>query len=150
MIKGVMAKKINRYEDPRGWLVELFRNDETDYRPAMAYASMTKPGVSRGPHEHVRQTDFFIFPGPGDFKVYLWDVRESSETKGEYVSFDVGSKNPSIVVVPPGVVHGYKCISDENGLCINLADKLYKGEDKKEEADEIRWEQKEDSPYKIE
>jgi len=52
--------------------------------------------------------------------------------------------------VPPGVVHGYKCVSDTSAYCINFPDKLYKGEDKKEEMDEIRWEQKEDSPYKIE
>jgi len=51
--------------------------------------------------------------------------------------------------VPPGVVHGYKCVSAEGGMSINLPDKLYKGEGKVEEVDEIRWEDRKDSPYKI-
>ena len=34
-------------------------------------------------------------------------------------------------------------------MSINLPDKLYKGDGKKEEIDEIRWEQDLESPYKI-
>ena len=48
----------------------------------MAYVSVTKPGVIRGPHEHVNQTDMFVFVGPGEFELHLWDRRESSPTKG--------------------------------------------------------------------
>jgi hypothetical protein len=46
-------------------------------------------------------------------------------------------------------VHGYKCISDVPAYSINLPDKLYKGKDKSEEVDEIRWEKDENSPFKI-
>ncbi|MHB8904269.1 MAG: dTDP-4-dehydrorhamnose 3,5-epimerase family protein, partial [Patescibacteria group bacterium] len=73
----------------------------------------------------------------------------NSETKGEAMDFEVGIDSPTLVVVPPGVVHGYKCISDIPALSINLPDKLYKGEGKKEEIDEIRWELDSNSPYKI-
>ena len=65
------------------------------------------------------------------------------------MKIETGENNPVLAIVPPGVVHAYKCISDENAWCINLPDKLYKCEGKKEEVDEIRWENKEDSPYKI-
>jgi dTDP-4-dehydrorhamnose 3,5-epimerase len=51
------------------------------------------------------------------------------------------------VVVPPGVVHGYKNISDRDGMVLNYPDKLYKGWGKKEEVDEIRHEDKEDEFY---
>ena len=61
----------------------------------------------------------------------------------------VGADNPTLVVVPPGVVHGYKCISEVDALCINLPNKLYRGENKSEEVDEIRWEKDPSSPYKI-
>jgi dTDP-4-dehydrorhamnose 3,5-epimerase len=149
MIEGVIIKKINRYADERGWLGEFFRTDETDYRPGMAYLSWTKPGVIRGPHEHERQADFFIFSGPGDFELHLWDRREKSATKGEHLVETFGESNPASVIVPAGVVHGYKCVSAKDGLSLNLPDKLYKGKDKKEEVDEIRWENNSDSPYKI-
>jgi len=61
----------------------------------------------------------------------------------------VGQSNPVMVIVPPGVVHGYKAIGDQDAWSINLADKLYRGTNKTEEVDEIRWEQIADSPYKI-
>lgn len=149
MINGVIVKKLNKYEDERGWLTEIFRNDEDDYQPAMSYISETKPGVVRGPHEHVHQTDAFVFIGPGSFELHLWDRREDSPTKREHFKEVFGVDNPASIIVPPGVVHGYKCVSQDPGWCINLPDKLFMGKDKKEEIDEIRWEDKDDSPYSI-
>jgi len=143
MIEGVVIKKLNKFEDSRGWLAEIYRQDETTFKPEMAYVSVTKPGISRGPHEHVKQSDCFVFIGPGNFELYLWDK------KGAEMKIEVGEDNPTMVIVPPGVVHGYKCVGNKDAYCINLPDKLYKGEDKKEEIDEIRWEEDPSSPYKI-
>jgi len=144
-----VIKQLTKYEDARGWLAEIYRSDETDYRFPMAYISATKPGVTRGPHEHKKQSDCFVFLGPGNFELYLWDARAGSKTKGGHVKSEFGEKNPAMIIVPPGVVHGYKNISPVDAWCINLPDKLYKGEGKKEEIDDIRWEEKADSPYKI-
>lgn len=149
MIKDVVIKKLNKYNDERGWLSEIYRVDEDKYQPVMSYVSVTKPGVKRGPHEHVEQSDCFVFLGPGSFELHLWDKREGSETNGEYFHEVFGENNPAAIIVPPGVVHGYKCVSDSDGWCINLPDKLYKGEGKSEEIDEVRWEEDENSPYKI-
>lgn len=150
MINGVIIKKLNKYEDDRGWLAEIYRHDEVDYLPAMSYISVTKPGVVRGPHEHVRQSDFFIFPGPGIFEIYLWDNRKDSDTYGWHFKFRAGEDSPGLVIIPPGVVHGYKCVSDHPAWSVNMPDKLYKGVNKADqEVDEIRWEQDPDSPFKI-
>jgi len=144
MIDGIIIKKINKYNDERGWLSEIWRNDELiDYQPVMAYISITKPGVVRGPHEHKEQSDCFIFVGPGEFELHLWDK------KGAHEIIKAGESNPILVIVPPGVVHGYKCISKVDAMSINLPDKLYKGKNKQEEIDEIRWEIDPQSPYKI-
>ncbi len=143
MIEDVIVKKLNKFEDSRGWLTEIYRQDETTFQPEMAYVSVTKPGVARGPHEHTQQSDCFVFVGPGNFELYLWDK------KGGEMKIEVGGNNPTMVIVPPGVIHGYKCIGDKDAYCINLPDKLYKGEGKREEIDEIRWEEDPNSPYKI-
>jgi len=148
-MQGVIIKKLEKYTDERGWLTEIYRNDEFDFKPAMSYVSITKNGVVRGPHEHKNQSDCFVFLGPGNFELHLWDNREISKTKGENLKIEVGENNPTMVIVPPGVIHGYKCVSKEDAYCINLPDKLYKGENKKEEVDEIRWENMKDSPFKI-
>ncbi len=149
MMTGLIIKDLKQYEDDRGYLMEIFRQDEISVVPVMSYLSWTKPQVVRGPHEHQAQTDYFVFPGPGDFRLYLWDNRPDSLTHGEYLVLEVGATRPCIVIVPPGIVHGYKCISSGAALSINLPDKLYKGENKQAEIDEIRWEEMADSPYKI-
>lgn len=149
MIKDVKIRKLNRFSDDRGWLAEIYRQDEERYQPVMGYISVTEPGVIRGPHEHKFQADCFVFAGPGNFELHLWDRREGSETEGEYLKMEVGENNPVTIIVPPGVVHGYKCIGETSAYSVNLPDKLYKGEGKKEEIDEIRWEIDPESPYKI-
>jgi len=149
IMEGVIIKKLDKFEDARGWLSEIWRSDENEFSPEMAYVSVTKPGMIRGPHEHKFQSDGFVFWGPGNFELYLWDNRENSPTFKEELKIEVGKNNPSLVVVPPGVVHGYKCISDSDAYCINLPNKLYAGIGKKEEVDEIRWEKDLESPFKI-
>ena len=150
MIPGVTIKKLNKYNDERGWLAEIYRDDELEYQPLMSYVSVTKPGVVRGPHEHKYQSDCFVFVGPGTFELHLWDRQKDSPTKEEYIKIKAGEDEPTMIIVPPGVVHGYKCVSKTGGWCINLPNKLYKGKDKQEEVDEIRWETDANSPYKIE
>jgi len=115
----------------------------------MSYFSKTLQGVVRGPHEHETQSDQFVFTGPGNFEFHLWDNREGSKTYGQHEVMEVGENNPTSIFVPPGVVHGYKCLSEE-GYDLNLPDKLYKGEGKKDEVDEIRHENDDNSPFRIE
>jgi dTDP-4-dehydrorhamnose 3,5-epimerase len=118
--------------------------------PAMAYLSMTKPGVARGPHEHAGQTDYFCFLGPSNFKIYLWDARADSPTCGVKQFFFAGLDSPKLVIVPPGVVHAYKNVGIEHGLVFNAPDKLYAGEGRLSPVDEIRHEDREGSPFGLE
>ena len=148
-IAGVIIKELQKYNDDRGWLAEIYRDDETDFRPVMSYVSITKPGAARGPHEHVKQSDCFVFVGPGTFTLHLWDNRQNSPTYGEHFTAEYGEECPAAVIIPPGVVHGYKCVSKIPSLVINLPDALYGGQGKQEEVDEIRWEKDPNSPFKI-
>jgi dTDP-4-dehydrorhamnose 3,5-epimerase len=149
-IEGIIIEKLTKFSDERGFLVETFRIDNLpdNLQPAMSYVSYTKPGITRGPHEHLKQTDMFCFMGLGNFKIKLWDNRQESKTYGYYMEVTGGEDNPIRVIVPPGVVHGYKNISQETmGMVLNYPDKLYRGWDRKEEVDEIRHEDKEDEFY---
>lgn len=150
-IDGVIWKPLTFYRDQRGWLCELFRHDElpAEYHPVMAYVSMTEPGVARGPHEHVDQSDYFCFIGPSDFKVYLWDARPKSPTYGNKEVRVVGDAAAFGLVVPPGVVHAYKNVGGKPGIVFNGANRLYKGPGKTEPVDEIRHEEQEGSPYRL-
>jgi len=149
-IKGVKVTPLKKWKDERGWLSEIWRTDdmEANHQPVMTYISVTKPGVARGPHEHVHQTDLFAFLGPSTFRLHLWDNREDSETYGLHETFDVGVDNPMVSIIPPGVVHGYKNIGEIDGTVVNCANKLYAGEGKKQEVDEIRHEADGNSKFK--
>jgi len=150
-IEGVEVRVLNRYSDERGWLMEVFRHDELekDCLPAMTYVSMTKPGVARGPHEHIDQVDYFCFAGPSTFKVYLWDNRPGSATYRNKMTINGGENAPTVVIVPRKVVHAYRNIGERDGFVINCPNRLFKGHGKKEPVDEVRYENDADSPYKL-
>ena len=149
-IEGVVIEKLLKFSDERGFLVETFRMDNLPdgLKPVMSYISYTKPGIARGPHEHLKQIDIFCFMGPGNFKIKLWDNRKESKTFRNVMEIVGEEDNIIRVIVPPGVVHGYKNISKGvDGMVLNYPDKLYQGWDRKEEVDEIRHEDKKDEFY---
>lgn len=150
-IEGVIWKQLKKFNDARGWLCELFRDDDVPeaYQPVMAYISETQPGIARGPHEHVDQADYFCFLGPGNFKVYLWDNRPHSPTFRHKETRVVGVDSPFALIVPPGVVHAYRNVSPGQGIVVNCANRLYKGWGRKEPIDEIRHEDDADTIYKL-
>ncbi|MDQ5846698.1 MAG: dTDP-4-dehydrorhamnose 3,5-epimerase family protein [Acidobacteriota bacterium] len=150
-INDVVIRDLKRFTDARGWLVELFRQDElnAEFYPVMAYTSLTKPGVTRGPHEHVSQADLFCFLGPSNFKLRLWDNRAESETFNYMTTLVVGEDNPKSVLIPAGVVHAYQNIGSSPGIVINCANRLYMGFNKKEAIDEIRHEDDPGTIYRM-
>lgn len=151
-IPDVYIKKLVKYEDNRGWLSELYRDDELpddEFRPVMSYISVTHPDQVRGPHEHEHQADNFCFIGPGTFRLVLWDNRPKSDSFWTKMEFEVGEDNPCSVIVPKGVTHAYKCISATDGAVINLPNQLYAGQGKKEPVDEFRHEDDPNTPFKV-
>ena len=144
---GVTIKNLKSFADSRGHLTELFRSDELPegFLPGMGYISVTHPGISRGPHEHVHQSDLFAFVD-GSYELRLWENRPGFEPW--QVRILVGMDNPTAVIVPPGVVHGYKNVGDRDAYVLNFPDKLYAGKNRGEAVDEIRHEEI-DSPFSM-
>ena len=150
-IQGVEIRSLKKFQDSRGWLTEVFRSDElsAQFIPAMGYVSETLPGKTRGPHEHVEQTDIFCFLGPSTFRLMLWDNRHHSKTYWFRQELFVGEENPSVVIVPEGVVHAYLNIGDKPGWVINCPNRLYAGKGRKESVDEIRHEADPNTPFRM-
>lgn len=149
-IDGCEIKPLNKYADARGWLGEFFRQDELpeSLHPVMGYLSLTHPGITRGPHEHREQTDLFLFFS-GTFALYLWDDRPDSPTYGRRQILQVGAGNPTIAIIPPGVVHAYRNTGNTDALVVNCPNRLYAGRGKREPVDEIRHEDLPDSPFRM-
>ncbi len=121
LIAGVKTKTMKVMPDERGWLMEIIRADETSLFTTFgqAYLSATYPGVVKAWHYHREQVDNFACVA-GMVKLVLIDTREGSPTNGAVNEFFLGSQNPTLVQVPNLVYHGWKCISTEPSLVVNI------------------------------
>jgi len=150
-IEGVHIVGLSGYKDDRGVLIELFRYDEIPeaFYPVMSYISYTKPGVRRGPHEHVEQADLFCFVGPSNFAIRLWDNRNDSPTFKNILTIVAGEDKPTAMIIPAGVVHAYRNIGEVDGMVINCPNRLYMGHGRKDPIDEIRHEDDPDTIFRM-
>jgi len=125
MIEGVSKRKLRLIPDERGYLMEMLRSDWEEYdRFGQVYVTAVYPGVVKGWHYHKIQTDRFVCVH-GMAKVVLFDGRDPSPTRGEVNEFFLGRFNPSLLVIPPGVMHGFKGISEDMALIVNVPTELY-------------------------
>jgi dTDP-4-dehydrorhamnose 3,5-epimerase len=125
-IAGVRTKTLRPIADERGWLMEVLRSDETELLPkfGQVYVSATYPGVVKAWHYHKQQVDNFACVA-GMVKLVLVDTRDDSPTKGMVNEFFIGALNPLLVQVPNLVYHGWKCISIEPSLVVNVPTEPY-------------------------
>jgi dTDP-4-dehydrorhamnose 3,5-epimerase len=126
LIDGVKTRKLRLMADERGHLMEMLRNDWEEFeRFGQVYVTAVYQGVVKGWHFHKIQTDHFICVH-GMAKVVLYDSRPDSPTHGEINEFFIGDRNPTLVKIPPGVMHGFKGISPELTLIVNVPTELYR------------------------
>lgn len=125
LIEGVKIKKLKVIPDERGLLMEMLRNDDDIFQKfGQLYLSMVNPGAVKAWHYHEKQTDYFTIV-KGMVKVVLYDGREGSDTFGEVNEFFMGEYNPILLVIPPLVLHGMKCIDTEPSYLINCPTEVY-------------------------
>ena len=126
LIQGVNVKPLKVIADERGYLMEMMRADDPFFQKfGQSYVSVAYPGVVKGWHYHKVQTDHFVIV-KGMMKVVLYDSREGSPTKGLVNEFFMGEKNPILVTIPPGVIHGMKGIGTEPAMLVNVPTEMYK------------------------
>jgi dTDP-4-dehydrorhamnose 3,5-epimerase len=130
LIAGVKTKPLRVIPDERGWLMEILRSDdEAMFRKfGQVYVSATYPGVVKAWHYHKIQVDSFACVA-GMVKLVLVDTRPGSPTEGTVNEFFVGDRNPLLVQVPNLVYHGWKCVSSEVSLVINVPTEAYRYDD---------------------
>jgi dTDP-4-dehydrorhamnose 3,5-epimerase len=125
MIEGVSVRKLRLIPDERGFLMEMFRSDWEEFEKfGQTYITAVNPGAVKAWHYHKIQTDHFICVA-GMAKVVLYDGREGSPTYGEINEFFMGTLNPVLLKIPPFVYHGFKGISQEMTLIVNVPTELY-------------------------
>ena len=125
MIDGVKVKKLKVVPDERGRLMEMLRSDDELFEKfGQVYMTTANPGVVKAWHYHKKQTDNFAVV-KGMAKVVLYDSRKDSKTKGEINEFFMGEHNPILLQIPKLVYHGFKSISDEEVIIVNVPTEPY-------------------------
>ena len=113
MIEGVAIKNLVRHADERGFFQELIRSTDDFFQEGFGQMSnsFVHQGVIKAWHAHKVQTQWTCMLS-GSAKVALHDSRKGSKTLGMTQELLVGDNFPAVVYkFPPGVLHGYKCIS---------------------------------------
>ena len=125
-IDGVKVRDLRVIPDERGWLMEILRADDAEFftKFGQVYVSATYPGVVKAWHYHTKQVDNFACVA-GMVKLVLVDTREDSPTRGTVNEYFLGTQRPMLVQVPNLVYHGWKCISTEPSLVVNVPNEPY-------------------------
>jgi dTDP-4-dehydrorhamnose 3,5-epimerase len=125
MIEGVVTKQLKQIADERGWLFEIMRSDWDLFQKfGQVYITAAYPQVVKAWHMHKKQTDN-IACIKGMIKLVLYDNREKSKTKNEINEFTIGERNLLTVKIPPEVWHGFKTVTEEYALILNVPTELY-------------------------
>lgn len=125
LIEGVILRNLRVIPDERGRLMEMLRSDDPLFKKfGQAYMTTAYPGVVKAWHYHKKQWDAFVVV-KGMMKVVLYDERENSKTKGMINEFFLGEHNPKLLQIPPFVYHGFKCISENEAMVVNIPTELY-------------------------
>ena len=104
---GLLRIPLDRFEDDRGWLVELRRESLLPKRTAQTNVSFSRRGVIRGLHYHERGQDDLFVCLQGMARVVVLD-RSSGETFTE----DIGDANLVALYIPGRHAHGFEALTD--------------------------------------
>ena len=125
MIDGVKVKPLKVIPDERGRLMEMLRADDELFETfGQVYVTTTYPGVVKAWHKHMKQADNMACV-VGMIKVVLFDGRDGSKTFRELNEIYAGVHHPVLIHIPAGVFHGWKCVSLEEAVIVNLPTKAY-------------------------
>jgi dTDP-4-dehydrorhamnose 3,5-epimerase len=125
LIDGVIVKPLRLLRDERGWLMEILRADDPHFqRFGQVYVTVARPGVVKAWHAHERQTDHLTVVA-GEARIALYDGREGSPTCGNVLGIVAGEDNPVLIIVPPGVYHGFKAEGGAPVHVVNVPTELY-------------------------
>lgn len=133
MIEGVRVKQLKVHRDipdidqglEPGIFMEVLRDDDHMMeRFGQSNFTIASKGTIKAFHWHKFQDDIW-FLASGQAAIVLFDRRKDSKTFGQTEVIYGGTADYKIVLIPKGVVHGYKVLSNEPCLLFYHVTKAY-------------------------
>ena len=125
-ITGVEYRLTKPVSHHHGHLTEVFRADWgfADFPVVQVNLTTTFPGHIRGWGLH-RETIDRLFAAAGSLCIVCYDGRRDSPTFGHLNEFMLGERNQGLVLIPPGVYHGWKNIGTDEATIVSMPSRLY-------------------------
>ena len=120
IIEGCYTLKLPKQEDQRGFFVKCFHADffkDSSEMPIIKeqYYSSSHKNVFRGMHFQLPPYDVLklVFCVQGQVLDFVADLRKNSKTYGQCIHFELSCNNPTLLVIPSGLAHGFLTLSDK-------------------------------------
>ncbi|HEX6491115.1 MAG TPA: dTDP-4-dehydrorhamnose 3,5-epimerase family protein [Gaiellaceae bacterium] len=107
MIEGIELIPLRRFEDERGWFMELRRESRLPKPTVQTNVSFSRRGTIRGLHYHNRGQDDLFVCLQGTARVVVLDLGS-----GETLCEDIGDENPLAIYIPGRHAHGFEALTD--------------------------------------
>ena len=109
-IPGVLLAQPERFEDDRGWFMEILREDAFGVSFVQGNHSHSRAGVLRGLHYHAKQSDAWYVVS-GQAQVGLADLRTRTNRPAA-LAIEMSAHDPTVLYIPPGVAHGFLAVTE--------------------------------------
>jgi dTDP-4-dehydrorhamnose 3,5-epimerase len=121
-IQGVTITELKLVANERGRLMEVQRSDDPEFPGfGQVYVTQSFAGVTKAWYRHRTQVDQ-IAVITGLAKLVLFDDRAASPTQGSLNEIVFGELAPRLVLIPPGVWHGFRAIGPSDAFFLHIND----------------------------
>ena len=130
-IPGLFLIELERMEDERGFFSRLFCADSfrarglcADY-PQWSTSFNSRRGTLRGlhfqvaPHEEIK----LVSCTRGAVFDVAVDVRQGSQSRGEWVGVELSDENRSTLYIPAGFAHGFQTLTDNAEVHYHISER---------------------------
>ena len=125
--KGLVIFKSKKFNDNRGYFRELGIEKIINKKLIFSIVSKSKKNVLRGLHmQQNKQQGKYVSVIKGEILDVVVDCRKNSKTFGKHFKIRLSDKNCKSIFVPPGFVHGFLGLKNENIIvysCTKYRDK---------------------------
>lgn len=121
MIEGLQVVPLRRFADERGSVLLMLKETDPHFvRFGEIYFSTVFPGVVKAWKRHRRLTANYACVH-GRIKVVLHDDRDGSPTAGRTTEVRISPSEYSLLVIPPGIWHGFQGLAEPVSILANCA-----------------------------
>jgi dTDP-4-dehydrorhamnose 3,5-epimerase-like enzyme len=122
---GIFVYKLRQVTDDNPGLREIWRTDDSfGVIAEQAYSTTTPPNVATAWHIYRTRTNQ-ITPVSGSGKLVLWDRRTAKKTSDAPIAIDMTAEDPALIVIPPGVWHGFQAHGQTPLVLLHLTDQPF-------------------------